>query len=223
MKKKIKRFQEGGFTKEQEDWLGGADRTDPYILARMRRAVPDAPKEMPQKASFDTTEGQNKNISDDIRARAMRSVMLDDSPAGKTGYGEENELPTIATKPRKPVAVKTEKKQVVAEKAKEEPKKEPKKGSFLKNMVFKKDVPGGKVSLPKSFSASGGNKEPRRTTARLSPVNFSLPEPLSKIKRQSMNRDLAYNDAGFKKGGAVKSSSASKRADGCAVRGKTRA
>jgi general stress protein YciG len=31
----------------------------------------------------------------------------------------------------------------------------------------------------------------------------------------------AYKDAGFKKGGKV--SSASKRADGCAIRGKTRA
>jgi hypothetical protein len=32
-----------------------------------------------------------------------------------------------------------------------------------------------------------------------------------------------YNLSDFKKGGVVKSSSASKRADGCAVRGKTRA
>jgi hypothetical protein len=43
-KKKVKRFQEGGFSAEQEEWLGGADRTDPYILARMRSAVPDKPK-----------------------------------------------------------------------------------------------------------------------------------------------------------------------------------
>lgn len=40
--KRTKRFAEGGFSAEQEKWLGGADRTDPYILARMRKAVPDA-------------------------------------------------------------------------------------------------------------------------------------------------------------------------------------
>jgi hypothetical protein len=88
MKKKIRKFQEGGFSAEQEEWLGGADRTDPYILARMRRAVPDK--------------------------KPMASAGGDDSPAGKTGYGEENELPattrvtptkTIGTKPTvKPTA-----------------------------------------------------------------------------------------------------------------------
>ena len=42
MKKKVKRYEGGGqtFSAEQEAWLGGADRTDPYILARMERAVP---------------------------------------------------------------------------------------------------------------------------------------------------------------------------------------
>jgi hypothetical protein len=39
---KTKRYDDGGrtFSAEQEAWLGGADRTDPYILARMERAVP---------------------------------------------------------------------------------------------------------------------------------------------------------------------------------------
>jgi len=41
MKKKAKRYNGGGeLSAEQEAWLGGADRTDPYILARMERAVP---------------------------------------------------------------------------------------------------------------------------------------------------------------------------------------
>jgi hypothetical protein len=72
-KKKVRRFQEGGFSAEQEEWLGGADRTDPYILARMRSAVPDKPEKSP---------------------------MGDDSPAGKTAYGEENELPEVASAPK---------------------------------------------------------------------------------------------------------------------------
>ena len=55
MGKRTKRFGTGGetnsdenaagsqveFSPEQEEWLGGADRTDPYILSRMRKAVPD--------------------------------------------------------------------------------------------------------------------------------------------------------------------------------------
>ena len=37
----MRKFADGGFTPAQEEWLGGADRTDPYILARMRSAIPD--------------------------------------------------------------------------------------------------------------------------------------------------------------------------------------
>lgn len=42
--RKVRKFAEGGFSAAQEEWLGGADRTDPFILARMRRAVPDTPE-----------------------------------------------------------------------------------------------------------------------------------------------------------------------------------
>ena len=37
----MRKFADGGFSAAQEEFLGGADRTDPYILARMRAAVPD--------------------------------------------------------------------------------------------------------------------------------------------------------------------------------------
>jgi hypothetical protein len=207
MKKKMKRFQDGGvadenFTPAQLEFLGGADRTDPYILARMRSKFPDAPKEMQQKESFATAEGQNKNIGDDVRARAMKSISTDTAPVAKPKK----------TAPAKTVPAKAEvKKEVVVEKAKEEPKK-----------TVRKTIPSdfGKVSLPKSFAASGRNTEPKKSTARLSPVDISLPDPLAKFKKQKSS-EVAYSDAGYKKGGMV--SSASKRADGCAVRGKTRA
>ena len=209
--KKAKRFQDGGvadenFTAAQLEFLGGADRTDPYILARMRKAAPDAPKETLKKEVFDTSEGQNKNIGDDTRARAMKSV----------ASTEASFKPTVKNSPvteaKKPVAVKTT--EVVVEKTKEQPKEEPKKKT-------KNTIPAdfGKVSLPKSFSESGGNTEPKKSTARLSPV--SLPDPLAKFKKTKSDKDTAYSDAGYKKGGMV--SSASKRADGCAIRGKTRA
>jgi hypothetical protein len=72
-KRRMRKFSEGGFSAAQEEWLGGADRTDPYILARMRSAVPDSPEKSP---------------------------MGDDSPAGKTGYGEQNDLPETETATR---------------------------------------------------------------------------------------------------------------------------
>ena len=50
------------------------------------------------EGGFETAEGPNKNISDDIRARALRSVAPDDSPAGTSTYGEENESPITVTK-----------------------------------------------------------------------------------------------------------------------------
>ena len=44
-KAKVKKFAEGGstgsFSPDEEKWLGGADRTDPFILARMRAAMGD--------------------------------------------------------------------------------------------------------------------------------------------------------------------------------------
>ena len=77
--KKVKRLQEGGFTKEQEEWLGGADRTDPYILARMRKAVPDAPKsetKVEKKAETEikteTKQGENPKIDAETRLKAVR-------------------------------------------------------------------------------------------------------------------------------------------------------
>ena len=44
----MRKFEEGGLSKAQEEWLGGADRSDPYIMARMRKAVPDEPKATPK-------------------------------------------------------------------------------------------------------------------------------------------------------------------------------
>jgi hypothetical protein len=39
---KVRRFEEGGLSYEQTQWLGKADQTDPIIMARMRAAVPDS-------------------------------------------------------------------------------------------------------------------------------------------------------------------------------------
>lgn len=67
MKKKMKRFEEGGLSTEQEEWLGGADRTDPIIMARMRAAVPDAPT----KAS---TYGEQDEMPE-VKTEALKNIV----------------------------------------------------------------------------------------------------------------------------------------------------
>jgi hypothetical protein len=273
MKRKIRKFKEGGFSAEQEEWLGGADRTDPYILARMRSAVPDKPEKSP---------------------------MGDDSPAGKTGYGEQNELPETETVTKTTVSrtpAKTTKpavKQAPTMPAEEKARME----SLVKKQALTKVTPeemligGGGLKVlrtagkkladkiaagrtktytqaeidamtPKLSGPSAGSKTPalpsptpklpydkagamskkraeraeardvemKRGNAR----NYGLdPDDLSTSTLESLRKNIGAGEFTMKKGGKVKvkstyksggsvKSSASRRADGCAIRGKTRA
>jgi hypothetical protein len=203
MKKKVRKFQEGGFSAEQEEWLGGADRTDPYILARMRKAVPD-------RVVTKTTE------------------VGDDSPAGKSGYGEQNELPEFAevkktvtrvsapkptskptTKPSTPPAMPQEEKDRLAQLEKKQ---------ALENFSPEDYIPG--IGMVKGVLKKGLTRLMKPRMKTYSPAEFEAMTP--KLGRENLK-------LGMKKGGAVKKmasggkvSSASKRADGCAVKGKTR-
>ena len=199
MKRKVRKFQEGGFSAAQEEWLGGADRTDPYILARMRKAVPD-------KVTTKTTE------------------VGDDSPAGKSGYGEENELPQVAevkktvtrvspskptTKPSTLPAMPQEEKDRLAKLE---------KNQGLINVSPEDYIPG--IGMVKGVLKKGLTRLMKPRMKTYSPSEFEAMTP--KIGRENLK-------LGMKKGGSVKKmasggkvSSASKRADGCAIKGKTR-
>jgi hypothetical protein len=157
MKKKMKRYEEGGDVIELE-----------------------------------SKTGRNENIGDDVRARAMAAM--------EKGSSDE---PAVPKKTAEKLTPKAAPKAEPKAEPKEEPKAEPKKKAST-------TIPStfGKVSLPKSFSASGGNTEPKKSTAKFSSPSISLPDPLAKYKKMAS-------------GGKV--SSASKRADGCAIRGKTKA
>jgi hypothetical protein len=210
MKKKVKRFQEGGFSAAQEEWLtrGGQspDRTDPYILARMRSAVPDTPEKSP---------------------------MGDDSPAGKTSYGEQNELPqtetvtktTVSRTPAKTTkpAVKPSAPVMPAEEKDRMKKLIAKQG--LERVEPEGYIPGPRMiaNLIKSGSKFLGKNKLREYTMD----EFEKMTP--KLGRESLKLTREPAKLGMKKGGAVKKmasggkvSSASKRADGCAMRGKTK-
>ena len=71
---KVKKFAEGGFTTEEEKWLGGADRTDPIILARMRYAL-----------------GEQKPVAAPVKAAYQAPNVEQDSGLA---YPQENELRT---------------------------------------------------------------------------------------------------------------------------------
>jgi hypothetical protein len=265
MRKKTRKFQEGGFSAAQEKWLGGADRTDPYILARMRSAVPDEPVKKP---------------------------VYDDSPAGKTGYGEENELPqtetvtkttvsktpaTPAAKPAKPAATGPSQAEIDAEKKRME---DIGKRQGLERVTPETTLIGGgglKVlqmagkKLAEKIAGNRGLKEyvvPKLTGPSSSSSTPALPSPTPRLpydkagakarqrserattREETMRRENAerygvtdteapgyeaLRNSMMRKGGKVKAkaktsyksggsvSSASKRADGCAIRGKTRA
>jgi hypothetical protein len=81
-------------------------------------------------------------------------------------------------------------------------------------------------SFPKSFSESKGNTKATKTTADLSGFKFKLPDPLAGFNSKGQRNSGKDFELGVKKGGAIKKmamgGSASKRGDGCAVKGKTR-
>jgi len=233
---------------------------------------------------FATAEGENKNISDDIRARAMRSVMPDDSPAGTSTYGEQNDLPETKTVTRTTVS-KTAPKSSWDDDSKipampDSPRKvetpaenkarmegllkkqglervEPENyvpgpgllrnilkntGKAALNTIERKALPSPKSSVPqlsgptpRLSGPSGAAEVPRlsapkvdvKTPAQERAAKGQATKAANKIRRSeegfSPEEALkARKKAGMKSGGVVKSS-ASRRADGCAIRGKTRA
>jgi hypothetical protein len=148
----------------------------------------------------------------------MRSVMADDSPAGKTGYGEQNELPAPVKKSvtKTTVAVTKPAPAMPAEEKARMQKLLAKQG--LERVEPEGFIPGPRMiaNLIKSGSKFLGKNKLREYTMD----EFERMTP--KLGREPLK-------LGMKKGGAVKKmasggkvSSASKRADGCAIRGKTK-
>jgi hypothetical protein len=210
---------------------------------------------------FSTAEGENKNISDDIRARALRSVMPDDSPAGTTGYGEQNDLPETKTVTKTTVSKTPAKAPTMPAEEKERMETLVKKQALTKVNPEEAIIGGGAGKLlqmagKKLASKIAAKREVNRKTSEgFNPTEalaarekVKTDELIKKAQRQTRipkNISKAEQEArkerylstgpmedafgtgsqfkrGFKSGGSVKMS-ASKRADGCAVRGKTRA
>jgi len=197
MKKKMRKFEEGGLSKAQEEWLGGADRTDPFIMARMRKAVPDEPKAAPK---VDTGE-----IRDETGAisKIRRNT--------ETGDLYSTEAPTPKAIP------KTESKPAAKAETKAESKPAPKAESKSEMGPTKRTtVQDFRESLKKAPEMPGSYKKEstEKPKTKIEPGTFSFGKIAKNLREKA-------GITSYKKGGSVKSS-ASSRADGCAVRGKTK-
>ena len=173
----MKKFAEGGFSAAQEEWLGGADRTDPIILARMRAAVPDA---KPASRDFDTTDSETTSM--DLPAlKGPKSVE-------RTVVKTKVEPAKSSSKEFKPLGDKDE------------------EGNKLPT-----DVKKPYVSIPKN-------------AAGMQQFRSDAVSPMERLFKSITGKSQRTTAAEKKmaKGGSVKASSASKRGDGCAVRGKTK-
>lgn len=189
MKKKVRKFQEGGFTKEQEEYLGGADRTDPYILARMRKAVPDRPMAKP---SVDTGELRDETGKVSNIKRNMETGELYNSDIKRNMETGEYYRTSLSEKPTSVTPKKSEQSTKVASKSSE-------------NLDF--DETGRKSDIENL-------REQKRESTR------GIRSKANREADLERQRESTRGIRTMKKGGEVKS--ASKRADGCCVRGKTK-
>ena len=193
MKNKMRKFQDGGvadedFTADQLKFLGGADRTDPYILARMRSKFPDAPKAAKVDTKVDAGELRDET---GMVSKIKRNT--------ETGELYSTDMPSISKEVKKATAKTT-------------PKPTPSKKTDINEMPEKLRAPNYKVS--------DSVRLPNKPN-----IKANLDRKMAERKKVSNTMDSAMDysnlESTFKSGGKV--SSASKRADGCAVRGKTRA
>jgi hypothetical protein len=154
---------------------------------------------------FATKMGSNRSISDDIRERAMRAI----------AEGGQKDVAPVAKKTTRTAPTKL----AMPDYSNED----------LDRMGLNESM----NEMPKSLRAPGYT--PPSVVKTINKKNVTKPTPRSPGRMVKEESDLAMTspmedkgrrlmrDAGigFKSGGKV--SSASKRADGCAIRGKTRA
>ena len=161
------------------------------------------------EVEFETAQGPNKNIGDDVRARAMAAM--------EKGSSDEPAVPKKTAEKLTPKAA-----------PKAEPKEEPKAAPKKKESSFK-DAPTTFKKGTSSFRESPSISKDTSATFKDAPATFknspssfkNSPSAFTKDRLEKTGFEMKKEKAlGMKAGGKV--SSASKRADGCATKGKTR-
>jgi len=266
MKRKMRKFAEGGFSAAQEEWLtrGGQspDRTDPYILARMRSAVPDEAK--PTSRDFDAIDEDMVAPSRDLTAPVTVTKT-------KTSVTKPTAKPTPKGETQEEYKARMEglvKKQALE---KVHPEDLPISPIGLAKNLFKRGLRTISADTAKQLGAPAVRQLENNATKRIGLDKDMYKSPVEKAREARANTRMSNMkqenyDAGpagrarasgamvddltpgstdllsrelrsdFKRGGKVKpktkttyksggsvKSSASRRADGCAIRGKTRA
>jgi hypothetical protein len=192
MKKKMRKFQDGGETE------------------------------------FESKEGQNPGIGDDVRARAMEYIRKQNEPSSEL----VKEPPVTKTKSTPKATPKAEPKTTT----------KPPQEKGLERVGVEDLLPIGKAAavlgagygaarmLGKKILSSRAKKEAGEKAAKEADAISKLPKKEQEARKERYLSTGPMEDAfgkgtqfkrEFKSGGKV--SSASKRADGCAIRGKTRA
>jgi hypothetical protein len=207
MKKKMRKFAEGGLSAAQEEWLGGADRTDPYILARMRSAVPDEPK--PTSRDFDSIDPDMVAPSRNLQPVTKKVTTVSVTKPQSDWDNNSKKIPPMPDKPRKletPAENKARMEGLTKKQA-------------LIEVSPENYIPG--IGMAKGIIKDGIKNILGKRLKTYTAEEMEAMTP--KLGREAMK-------IGMKKGGSVKKmssggkvKSASSRADGCAVRGKTRA
>jgi hypothetical protein len=193
MKKKMRKFEEGGLSKAQEEWLGGADRSDPIIMARMRKAVPDEPKAAPKA---DTGELRDETGA---TSKIRRNT--------ETGDLYSTEAPTPKAAPKAEAKSESKAESKPAPKAESKSEMGPTKKTTVQDF---------RESLKKAPEMPGSYKKEstEKPKTKIEPGTFGLGKIAKNLREKA-------GITSYKSGGSVKSS-ASRRADGCAIRGKTK-
>jgi hypothetical protein len=193
MKKKMRKFQDGGETE------------------------------------FESKQGENPGIGDDVRARAMKYVREQNEPSSEL----VKEPPVAKTKAAPKAAPKAEPKTTTSK---------PPQEKGLERVGIEDFLPIGKAAaalgagygaarmIGKKILSSRAKKEAGERSAKEADTISKLSKKEQDARKERYLSTGPMEDAfgkgtqfkrEFKSGGKV--SSASKRADGCAVRGKTRA
>ena len=173
---------------------------------------------------IESMQGQNPGIDDDTRARAKayvagtlqdetgkESKVRRNTETGELYDTEDSFKPVPKSMPVTETKAKTESKAEPKKESKKETKEESKAESKKSAKEQAKEVIKP-PKLPESFEKAGGGKERAKTKVDSGTFSFS------KIAKNLRER---AGITSYKSGGSV--SSASKRADGIAQRGKTRA
>jgi hypothetical protein len=182
-------------------------------------------KKMRKFANGGVSEGQNPNIDDDTRSRAMKFV--EDASEESRDIGE----PVTVTKTKTSVTAAKSKPKADDSSEKERMEKMVKEQA-LERVEPENYIPGPGLlkGLLKSALRTGEKEVARTVTTKAGkeiPVKQGKPD-FSGSAKEGMGMKSIKNKSGkeisvtrMKSGGSV--SSASRRADGCAIRGKTRA